>query len=213
MVQQNCVLGFKPLLLVSTIFACMGCQKSIADPKTIASPAVVVPAIPKFDRAAEIEIHRDWNGYSDITPILRRYKFKQVNRQLVGSAHTALGGYGAAGIRQQVTKKIAIPTPISQKFLTTLSTTPLAVGAYQPILTRKDDYPSIGVKITIDRQQITFNSTSQGVGHKPWQISIVDRGITRKYISNSDTPDRALKLLSPYLDREGIDKIIQKRRK
>ncbi|WP_309743455.1 hypothetical protein, partial [Chamaesiphon sp. OTE_20_metabat_361] len=106
-------------------------------------------------QASTIEIHNDWNGYSDITPVLRHYKLRRHQEKLVGNAYIAIGGYGAAGIHQQQTKKIAIPAAIGAKFLATLAQTPIQVGSYQPKLDRRDDYPSIKIKLQMDRQQVT----------------------------------------------------------
>jgi len=47
-----------------------------------------------------VEIHNDWNEYSDITPILRRYKLRIKQQKLVGHADIAVGGYGAVGVHQ-----------------------------------------------------------------------------------------------------------------
>jgi hypothetical protein len=217
------LMGLIPLLVLATIST--GCQKSEADkPKIVRAAAALPPqsqasappvktgALPKLDRASMVEIRNDWNGYSDITPILRHYRLKLDRGQLVGNAHTAVGGYGAAGVRQQQTKKVVIPAPVAQNFFVTLDRTPLTVGKYRPIVVRADDYPAISIKLTLDRQSAIFSSTSQGAGYQPWQVSVNTNGKTETYISNSDTPDRALKLLSPYLDREGIQNIIQRRR-
>jgi hypothetical protein len=204
------------LLWLGTIAT--GCQKSEAekpkvDPPTGTAQPVATAILLKLDRASAVEIRNDWNGYSEITPIRRHYRLKLDRGQLVGNAHTAVGGYGAAGVRQQQTKKVTIPAPVVQNFFITLDRTPLVVGKYQPIFVRADDYPAISIKVTLDRQSAIFSSTSQGAGYRPWQVTIDNNGKTKIYISNSDTPDRALKLLAPYLDREGIQNIIQRRRK
>ena len=38
-------------------------------------------------QAQKVEIRNDWNGYSDITPIIRHYKLRLVTKDLVGNAH------------------------------------------------------------------------------------------------------------------------------
>jgi hypothetical protein len=157
-----------------------------------------------------VEIYNDWNGYSDITPILRHYKLRRHNQELIGNAHFAVGGYGAASIRQQSTKKVKIPAPLAQKFFHTLTTTPLKVGTYQPLIKNRDDYPNLMIRLTIEGQQVTFTSQSQGSGNVPWKILIADRGGRADYISNSSLPAQALKLLDPILNNPGIDAIIQR---
>jgi hypothetical protein len=159
----------------------------------------------------EIEIYNDWNGYSDITPILRHYKLRLKQQELVGNAHVAIGGYGSAGVHQQKTTKVKIPAAVKTKFLATLAQTPLRFGIYQPKIDRTDDYPNIKIKVQIDRQQTIFSSQSQGVGHAPWRVTVGQGNSTQEFISNSTMPAQALKVLSPYLDLPEIDRIIQRR--
>jgi hypothetical protein len=160
-----------------------------------------------------VEIQNDWNGYSDITPILRHYKLRVQNKQLVGNAHMAVGGYGAAGIHQQATAKVKIPVAVTAQFLATLAKTTLKVGTYKPLIKYSDDYPTVKIQVKFRQQQAIFSSQSQGVSRVPWKVTIRSGKTTTSYISNSDLPTQSLKLLSPYLDNPGIDGIIQRRRK
>jgi hypothetical protein len=200
-----------PLLL---LLLCSSCSPTSVNTATIQPPKLLasLPTLANVTQAATVEIKNDWNGYSDITPVLRHYKLKLDRQQLVGNAYIALGGYGAAGIRQQRTTKIAIPAPVVSKFLTTLSTTPLQVGSYKPSLSKKDDYPAIEIKIKVDKKQITFSSKSQGVDRIPWKIAITENNATKEYISNSPIPAQAFRILNPSLDRSGVDGIIHRRR-
>jgi hypothetical protein len=199
-----------PLLL---IWLCSSCSNqsqvtTIQQPKLLAS----LPTLSTIKQAATVEIQNDWNGYSDITPILRHYKLKLDRQQLIGNAYIAVGGYGAGGIHQQQTTKVKIPAIIVTKFLTTLANTPLQAGVYKPFILKKDDYPAIEIKIKTDRQQITFSSKSQGVDRIPWKISIAENNITKEYISNSAIPAQAFRQINSILDRSGVDQIIQRRR-
>jgi hypothetical protein len=199
-----------PLLL---ILLCGGCSPAPVNTTTVKPPQLLVslPTLATIKQAATVEIKNDWNGYSDITPVLRHYKLKLDRQQLVGNAHIALGGYGAAGIRQQRTTKIKVPAAIVSKFLTTLSTTPLQVGSYKPSLPKKDDYPAIEIKIKSDKKQVTFSSKSQGVDRIPWKIAITENNTTREYISNSPIPAQSFRILNSSLDRSGVDQIIHRR--
>jgi hypothetical protein len=163
-------------------------------------------------QAQTIEIHNDWNGYSDITPILRHYKLRLERKDLVGNAYIAVGGYGAGGIHQQQTTKVKIPAAIVTKFLTTLAKTPLQIGVYKPLILHTDDYPAIEIKVKIDKKQVIFSSQSQGIDRIPWKISITENNTTKEYISNSAIPAQAFRILNPSLDRSGVDRIIQRRR-
>ena len=161
----------------------------------------------------KVDISNDWNGYSDITPIIRRYKLRLKQQELVGNAHIAIGGYGAAGVRQQQTTRVKIPAAATAKFLATLAKTPLQVGVYKPAIVRSDDYPRIEIQVQLDRQKTTFSSESQGVGNAPWRVTVVRDNRQQEYISNSTVPAQALQVLNPYLDLPGIDRIIQRRQK
>ena len=164
-------------------------------------------------QAQTVEIRNDWNGYSDITPILRHYKLRVEQQKLVGNAYIAVGGYGAGGIHQQRTTKVKIPAAIVTKFLTTLAKTPLKSGIYRPLIADTDDYPTIEIKVKMAGKQIIFRSQSQGVDRIPWQITTIDNKITKVYISNSPIPAQAFRVLNPSLDRSGVDHIIQRRLK
>ena len=202
---------YKKLPQLLLIF-CSSCAHSPIEGAAQSQPLTKLPNLAPVMQASTIEIHNDWNGYSDITPVLRHYKLRRDREKLVGNAHVAVGGYGAAGIHQQQTKKIAIPAAIGTKFLTTLSQTPLRVGSYQPKLDRRDDYPSIKIQLQIDRQQVTFSSQSQAANYIPWKVTIARDNRSTEYISNSPLPAHALQILNPYLNSPGIDQIIQRRR-
>jgi hypothetical protein len=160
-----------------------------------------------------VEIQNDWNGYSDITPILRHYKLRRPNQELLGNAHFAVGGYGAANIHQQTTKKVKIPAGVTQNFLATLAKTPIKLGKYKPLINHSDDYPSITIRVKLKGKEVTFSSQSQGKDHIPWKVAISSPDRTTEYISNSPIPAQALKLLDPYINNPGIDLIIQRKRK
>ena len=176
------------------------------------SQPLAAPPLKMVMRSQAVEIQNDWNGYSDITPILRHYKLRLEQKELVGNAHIAVGGYGAAGIHQQRTTKVKIPAAVTAKFLDTLAKTPIQVGIYKPQIERTDDYPSIKIQVKIDRQQVTFSSQSQSSNYIPWKVTVKQDNTTTEYISNSALPTQALQLLSPYLNSPGIDQIIQRRR-
>lgn len=159
-----------------------------------------------------VEIHNDWNGYSDITPILRHYKLRIKQQKLVGHAHVAVGGYGAAGVHQQQTTSVTIPAAVTTKFLAALAKTPLQVGIYQPKIERTEDYPSIKIKLESDRQQVIFSSQSQASNYVPWKVTVTQANKTTEYTSDSALPAQALQILNPYIDRAGIDQLIQRRR-
>jgi hypothetical protein len=198
-----------PLLLL--LLCCGSCIRSRVDPPAIGQPQLLPPNLAIIKQANTVEIYNDWNGYSDITPILRHYKLRLKQQELVGNAHVAIGGYGAAGVRQQKTSRVKIPAAVTTKFLATLAKTPLQVGDYKPKIVHSDDYPNIRIQVQIDRHQTIFSSESQGVGNAPWRVTIKEGNTTKEYISNSTIPAQALKVFSPYLDLPEIDRVIQRR--
>lgn len=197
-----------PLLLL--IFA-SSCTHSPILRSAQSQTLTQIPSLNPVMQANTVEIQNDWNGYSDITPVLRHYKLRRERQKFVGNAYVAVGGYGAAGIHQQQTTKIAIPAVVGIEFLTTLSKTPIRVGNYQPKLDRPDDYPSIRIHLQSNRQQVTFSSQSQAHNYIPWKITISQDNRTQEYISNSPLPAQALQILNPYLDLTRLDRIIQRR--
>jgi hypothetical protein len=197
-----------PLFL---LLLCSSCTRTV---DSVASSQGKQPQLPSLAMVMEgktVEIQNDWNGYSDITPVLRRYKLQLQNGELVGNSHIAVGGYGAAGIRQQMTTKVKIPAVVTAKFLATLAKTPLKTGVYTPTMVRVDDYPHIRIVINSPQQQAIFSSESQGANHTPWKVIVGGKDSQQNYITNSDLPAQALKLLNPYLDKPGIDSIIKRR--
>ncbi len=197
-----------PLLLL-LLSSCTHLQ---VDRSAQSQPLASIPTLTKVLQAETVEIRNDWNGYSDITPILRRHKLKLAGQEFVGNAYIAVGGYGAAGIHQQQTTRVKIPAAVTTKFLATLSKTPLQSGVYKPLIDRTDDYPSIEIKVKIKQQQVIFSSQSQGQNHLPWKVTVRQENITKEYISNSAFPAQAIQVLAPYLDRPSLDQIIQRRR-
>ena len=198
-----------PLLLF--LLSCGSCTGSRVVVPAIGQPQPSPSNLALVKQATTVEIYNDWNGYSDITPILRHYKLRMKQQELVGNAHIAIGGYGAAGVHQQKTTRVKIPAAATTKFLAVLAKTPLQIGAYKPKIARMDDYPNIKIQVQSDRQQTIFSSESQGVGNAPWRVTLKEGNTIREYISNSTVPAQALKAFSPYLDLPEIDRIIQRR--
>jgi hypothetical protein len=174
-----------------------------------------LPSLEMVTKGDTVEIQNDWNGYSDITPVLRHYKLRLQNQELVGNAHIAVGGYGGGGIRQQATTKVKIPAAVTTQFLAMLSKTPIKTGAYKPTIAHRDDYPHIKIVIKFDRQQAIFSSKSQGAHNTPWKVVVQPIGAKQPsdYITSSNIPSQALKLLNPYLDKSGVDRLIQPRQR
>jgi hypothetical protein len=186
-----------------------GCQKPTALNKAANQQQHAITQPQQLHQATLVQIKNDWNGYSDITPIVRHYKLKPQASGMAGNGHFAVGGYGAYHIHQQYTKRISIPDPITRQFFQKLSETKMQHSSkYQPVRSHSDDYPAVTIQVTTPQQEITFFSNSQGQHYIPWQIKT--KGTT--YISNSAAPAEALLLLQPYIDHPGLEQVISKRR-
>ena len=205
---------YKKLLPLVFLLLSGSCTQPRVNPATPNRADSRVPNLAVLVSGSAVEINNDWNGYSDITPIVRHQKlWLKPNRELAGNSYIAVGGYGAGGIRQQATTKVKVPAAITAGFFASLAKTPLKRGIYKPVIRHPDDYPSVTIKVKSPQQQTIFTSQSQGVGRVPWQVTIQSAKTSTIYISNSDLPTQALKLLSPYTDNPGIDEIIQRRTK
>jgi hypothetical protein len=203
---------YKKLSSLLLLFLCGSCTRSVQTAASSPGKQTQLPSLAMVMDGKTVEIKNDWNGYSDITPIIRRYKLQLQNGELVGNSHIAVGGYGAAGIHQQVTTKVKIPAVATAQFLATLAKTPLKTGIYQPTIVRVDDYPQIEIVIKSAQQQAIFRSQSQGDNRTPWKVMVGKvEPIEKYYITSSALPAQALKLLNPYLDNPGIDLIIKRR--
>lgn len=204
----------KKLFICLSFLLLLGCQIGSPSKKVAQSqPQKILIQLPPLRAATLVNIKNDWNGYSDITPIERHYQFKNSASGLSGDGYFAVGGYGAYNIRQQYTKKIAIPALITQQFFQKLNETKIHSSSwYQPIKKRSDDYPAVTIKITTPEQQVTFFSSSQGQDHIPWQIKIKEKTKEKTYVSESAAPAAALLLLKPYIDHPGLENVINKLR-
>ncbi len=209
---------YQKLLPWLVLLICTSCTRSTAinTDSPLETPAQSqerqppLPSLSMVMTGEMVEIQNDWNGYSDITPILRHSKLRLQNGELIGNAHIAVGGYGAAGIHQQATTKVKIPAAVTAKFLTMLTKTPIKTGIYKPIIVHTDDYPHIRIVVKFKQGQAIFSSESQGVNNIPWKVTVGREDPTNDYVTNSNLPAQALKLLDPYLDNSGIDRIIER---
>jgi hypothetical protein len=202
---------YKKLSSLLLLLLCSSCNRSGETAVSSPDKQSQLPSLAMVMEGQTVEIKNDWNGYSDITPILRRHKLQLQNGELVGNSYIAVGGYGAAGIRQQATTKVKIPAAVTAQFLATLAKTPLKTGIYKPKIVRVDDYPHIKIVIKSPQQQAIFSSDSQGTNNIPWKVTVGTADPIQNYITSSDLPAQALKLLNPYLDNPGIAAIIKRR--
>jgi hypothetical protein len=199
------------LLLVLAIAGCKS-QKATVTP-TVGSSVPSATALGTLSNVALLEIKNDWNGYSDITPIVRHYKLKPQANGLVGNGSFAVGGYGGYSIQQQYTRKVSISPALTQQFLQMLSGTKIAKSdRYQPKIERADDYPDVTIYLKLADREVTFTSRSQGQNNVPWQIKIKTKNGMESFVSDSPNPAQALALLKAQIDHPGLEQAIDKHR-
>jgi hypothetical protein len=177
---------------------------------TTAQPIASVTSTGNFG-VKMVEIKNDWNGYSDITPILRHYRLLPKGDGLEGNGSFAVGGHGGYGIKQQHIKKIAIDPTLTQKFLQTLSTTKITRSdRYNPHRDHRDDYPDITIYIKTADREVTFASRSQGPQNIPWQVRIKTKGKVESFVTSSTNPAQALASIKTQIDHPGLEQAIEK---
>jgi hypothetical protein len=203
------VISLLPLLL-------SGCNLSGVAVKTSNNlPPEGKPSGPvgSLNNATTIEIENDWNGYSDITPIVRHYRFKLENTALTGDGNFAIGGYGGYNIHQQYSKKIVVPAALTQQFLAKLAEAPLVVSRkYKPKMVRRDDFPRVVIRVKAPDREVVFSSRSQGEKNSPWQVRVKKNKVAEYYVSDSPIPGLAIDLLRPQIDHPGLEEAINKTR-
>jgi hypothetical protein len=205
-------------IVVSIVVA--SCQKppNRDDPSRQANAAAIQLQPADLAKATSVEINDDWNGYSDITPVIRRYKLTRQGDGFVGNAHVAIGGYGTNAVRQQRTTKVQLDRATVERVWQELATLQLKPGVYQPRIVRRDDYPSVAIKIIAPDRQYTFSSRSQSANYVPWEITVSEGSpgkpskSTTKYITDLPGADRALKLVLDRIGDRHLAKLIDSRR-
>ncbi len=170
-------------------------------------------AVGSLSNATTVEIDNDWNGYSDITPIVRHYRFKLEDTALAGDGHFAIGGYGGYNIHQQYSKKIVVSAALTKQFLDKLATAPLVISRkYKPKMVRRDDFPRVVIRVKALDREVVFSSRSQGEKNSPWQVRVKKNKVTEYYVSDSLVPGLAIDLLRPQIDHPGLEEAINKTR-
>jgi hypothetical protein len=202
----------KNLIIVLLPLCLFGCQvpQSVVSKSTEGQSSGIVG---NLAATTVVEIKNDWNGYSDITPITRHYRFNKTGETLNGNGNFAVGGHGGYNIRQEYSKKITIPAALTQEFFQKLGESPLVMSRkYKPKFVRRDDFPNISIYLKTADREVTFTSRSQGDHHAPWQVRIKKNKVTEYYVTNSPVPGVALDLIKTHIDHPGLDVAINKLR-
>ncbi|HEX8692893.1 MAG TPA: hypothetical protein VF746_10765 [Longimicrobium sp.] len=172
--------------------------------RAAAQPARTV-ALPDLGGLRSIVIIDEWNGLSPLAPVRAAYGIDRQDETFffAGSGNLSVAG-ASTGARQRYVM-VALPDSVTRRFLAALAAVPVAERAYQPVLTRTDDYPSLTIRLEFVEGTVEFSSTSQGEGMRPWRVRLQGPDSARELVSDSDAPWRALRALHPFLKRDVLE--------
>jgi hypothetical protein len=111
------------------------------------------------------------------------------------------GDYQQKVLQQKV--MLQVPLDRLKTFLATISELEIRSGPYKPTFTHTDDYPSITIEVAGEWGRVTFFSSSQGERHTPWAV----KSQGADFVLTSDSPQKALDVLEPYLQLEVFEKL------
>jgi hypothetical protein len=152
----------------------------------------VLAALPE---TREIVIENDWTGLSQEAPLELHYRLTRQGDDFVGPARSISGGYGNK-VRATMAE-VTVPGAAARAFFELLAQTPIRAGEYKSAVTHTDDYPSIHIVLETPAGRLVFGTASNSKGHVPWYVGVG----TADFVTDSDTPNRALGLLDLSLDR------------
>lgn len=186
------VAGDEPNSTVVTVMRRRDAQGNVL-PANITTSSVPLPL---FDPAnvTGVIINETWWGLSPDAPIL-----SQITLTL--ASNLALGGaFYSRGSVEPVSRTVPITVPMSAmtSALLQLAQTPLEAGPYRPFINHTDDYPQVRIELSLPDGNVVFETRSQGRDNLPWQVIVNGK----EYVTFSDLPSSAIKLLDPFLARE-----------
>lgn len=155
--------------------------------------------LPSIQGARSIRIEEHWMGLSPASPRSSVYFFSRDGERVRGWAMFRVRSHG------ENIADIQLPIEVFDKFLRTLGDSRFVPRPYKPKITHTDDYPSIRVEIAGEHNIIVFFTGSQGERHVPWGVDIDGA----EYLLRSDSPQKAIDILSPYLHREVLQRLEQ----
>jgi ankyrin repeat protein len=92
----------------------------------------------------------------------------------------------------------AIPPPVLELFLRSLSEVPLLDRAYPEGAPEPGDYPATTLDVRTDKDAVFFFSRPAGGRYAPWRAEVGGKA----YLVPDDSPLRALEILDPFLGRD-----------
>lgn len=141
-----------------------------------------------------IIVHDGWYGPSAEAPIVTTFELRPTEQR-------GLAGTVQHSRRKQVqyTREITISRTTSTRLLRLLGSAPLSDDPYEPFVDHTDDFPRIEIVVVLEpvpgmmlgAGMVLLASTSQGVLHTPWNVSMG----TSTWTSSGDQLGRALAML------------------
>jgi hypothetical protein len=162
------------------------------------------------ENVRRVEIVDHWFGFSDKAPIDARYRLER--RRGAGT----FTGTGTLRMNDRVDGHfegvrhgplaITVPDSAMASFLAALAATPLTEGEYRPSIQVTDSYPVFTLRLRTSTGVVEFYSESQGEYRRPWRVEVAGR----RYVSDSDVPARAMRIILPYLRRAELDRMFSR---
>jgi hypothetical protein len=182
-------------LILAAGFAAAAAPK----PTTLAQ---VFPELTDLSETKQVGIGIGWMGLSPLSPLSAGYILELHGDQFEGQ------GVFQTGNEPVVKRAVAIPRELVRAFLTAATKVAAVEGEYRARIEHTDDYPSLDVEVSVDRQVLKIGSQSQQRQAKsanypdrtPWRIVYRDR----TFVVTAGDLDRAYATLEPYLQDEKV---------
>jgi hypothetical protein len=152
-----------------------------------------------FNNVKEVRIQYYWDGFSNVTPIIREYRLQLQNGMLVGE-----GRFSIRILKIKNSSDVSIPQEVVKSFLGVLKTIKIEDKPCRSGIIMTDNYPYVSITLFTETGHTKIASTSQFEGYVPWCAILQGH----QYKVDSDIPAQALNILKPYLKRDILDTMI-----
>ena len=167
-------------------------------------PATLAQLFPELADLPEIKEVGIGIGWMGLSPLTAGYILELHGDQFEGQ------GFFQASDKPFVKRTVAIPRDLIRAFLTAANRAEVVEGEYRAHIEHTDDYPSLDVEVSVERQVLKIGTQSQQrpaadyMDRTPWRIEY--RG--RTFVVGATDLDRTFEPLEPYLqDRKVFDEM------
>jgi hypothetical protein len=150
-----------------------------------------------------------WMGLSALSPITAGYFLELHGDQFEGP------GFFQVADKPTEKRAIAVPRDVVRAFLTAANKVGVAEGEYRAHIDHTDDYPSLDVEVSINRELLRIGSQSQQrrpksgdyLDRTPWHVDYRKR----TFVVTASDLDQAFAALQPYLKNDKVlDELMKK---